>query len=106
MNNAITSRSSIFYKLGELGGIPLYIDSSKMWDDKEIICGKKSSFDYNYEIDKTVVSNSHSMAPKMISQLNYQIVINKNNFVNLHYVNEYNDKYVMINRDRKIDEIL
>jgi hypothetical protein len=46
------------------------------------------------------------MYPKMISQLNYEIVVNKNNFINLHYVNEYNPKYVQINRDKKIDEIL
>jgi len=103
------SNSNTFYKLGEIGGISVYIDAFKRWDDKTIICGKEDSFNYNYEIDEPVASNINTTSlsgPKFISQLNYQIVLNKNNFINLHYVNEYNAKYVQINRDRKLDELL
>ena len=100
------SNSNTFYKLGEIGGVSVYIDAYKKWDDKIIICGKKDSFNYNYEVDGSTISNNHSMAPKFITQLNYQIVLDKNNFINLHYVNEYNAKYVQINRDRKLDELL
>ena len=109
------SNSNTFYKLGEIGGISVYIDAFKQltavhrWDDKTIICGKEDSFNYNYEIDEPVASNINTTSlsvPKFISQLNYQIVLNKNNFINLHYVNEYNAKYVQINRDRKLDELL
>ena len=103
------SNSNTFYKLGEIGGISVYIDAFKRWDDKTIICGKKDSFNYNYEIDEPVASNITTTSlsgPKFISQLNYQIVLDKNNFINLHYVNEFNAKYVQINRDRKLDELL
>lgn len=103
------SNSNTFYKLGEIGGISVYIDAYKKWDDKIIICGKKDSFNYNYEVDEPVVSNINTTSlsgPKSISQLNYQIILVKNNFINLHYVNEYNAKYVQINRDRKLDELL
>lgn len=98
-----------FYKLGEIGGISVYIDAFKRWDNKTIICGKEDSFNYNYEIDEPVASNINTTSlsgPKFISQLNYQIILDKNNFINLHYVNEYNAKYVQINRDRKLDELL
>lgn len=106
-DNSLKMRNSnTFYKLGEIGGISVYIDAFKRWDDKIVICGKKDSFNYNCEIDEPIVSNSHSRAPKFVSQLNYQIVLDKNNFINLHYVNEYNPKYVQVNRDRKLDELL
>ncbi len=103
------SNSNTFYKLGEIGGVSVYIDAFKRWDDKTIICGKEDSFNYNYEIDEPVASNINTTSlsgPKFISQLNYQIILVKNNFINLHYVNEYNAKYVQINRDRKLDELL
>ena len=103
------SNSNTFYKLGEIGGVSVYIDAYKKWDDKIIICGKKDSFNYNYEVDEPVASNINTTSlsgPKFISQLNYQIILVKNNFINLHYVNEYNAKYVQINRDRKLDELL
>jgi len=103
------SNSNTFYKLGEIEGISVYIDAFKRWDDKTIICGKEDSFNYNYDIDEPVASNITTTSlsgPKFISQLNYQIVLDKNNFINLHYVNEFNAKYVQINRDRKLDELL
>ena len=103
------SNSNTFYKLGEIGGISVYIDAFKQWNDKTIICGKEDSFNYNYDIDEPVASNITTTSlsgPKFISQLNYQIVLDKNNFINLHYVNEFNAKYVQINRDRKLDELL
>lgn len=105
-NSLKMTMSNTFYKLGELGGIPVYIDAYKKWSDNEIICGRKGSFIYNYKVDEPKLSCNQTLAPKMISQLNYEISVNKNNFINLHYVNEYNAKYVQINRDRKIDEIL
>ena len=108
-NSLKVINSNTFYKLGEIGGVSVYIDAYKKWDDKIIICGRKDSFSYNYEIDEPVVSNvlnSPLVGPKFISQLNYQIVLDKNNFINLHYVNEYNAKYIQINRDKKIDELL
>ena len=105
-NSLKVSNSNTFYKAGEIEGISVYIDAFKRWDDKIVICGKKDSFNYNYEIDEPMVSNNHSIVPKFISQLNYQIVLDKNNFINLHYVNEYNPKYVQVNRDRKLDELL
>jgi hypothetical protein len=101
--------TNTFYKLGEIGGVSVYIDAYKKWNDKIIICGKKDSFNYNYEIDEPVASNINTTSfsgPKFISQLNHQIVLDKNNFINLHYVNEYNTKYVQINRDKKLDELL
>jgi len=108
-NSLKVINSNTFYKLGEIGGISVYIDAFKRWDDKTIICGKEDSFNYNYEIDEPVVSNINTTSlsgPKFISQLNYQIILDKNNFINLHYVNEYNPKYVQVNRDRKLDELL
>jgi len=108
-NSLKVINSNTFYKLGEIGGISVYIDAFKRFDDKIIICGKKDSFNYNYEIDEPVASdiNTTSLSgPKFISQLNYQIILDKNNFINLHYVDEYNAKYVQINRDRKLDELL
>jgi len=104
--NEVSLNSNTFYKLGEIGDISVYVDAFKFWDDKKIICGKKNSFYYNYEIDKPVFSNIHSLDPKFISQLNYQIVLNKSNFINLHFVNVYDPKYIQINRDRKLDELL
>jgi hypothetical protein len=103
------SNGNTFYKLGEIGGISVYIDAYKRWDDKTIICGKKDSFYYNYEIDVPTISNIYTNSfsgPKFGSQLNYEILLNKNNFINLHYVNEYNAKYVQFNRDKKLDELL
>jgi hypothetical protein len=99
-------RNSSFYHLGKLGNIDCYVNAYKRWDDKEIICGKKDSFNYNYSIGEIKENNQATFAPRLLLDLNYDFIIDKNNFINLHYVNEYNPKYVQVNRDRKLDELL
>lgn len=92
------------YHFGRLGNIDCHIDSYKKWNDKEIICGKKHSFIYNYELSN--IKEINDPFTKVQIDLSYDAVFNKTSFLNLHFVNEYNPKYVQVNRDRKIDEII
>ena len=95
-----------FYKLGKIGDISVYVDTIKKFDDKTIICGKSNSFKFNYKIDDPVVLVSDTFSKKFVSKLKYELILDKNRFINLHFVNEFNPKYVQINRDKKIDELL
>lgn len=96
-----------FYKLGKIGDTSVYVDTIKKFDDKIIICGKSNSFKFNYRIDAPVpIVQEQSLKTRITSTLNYGIILDKNRFINLHFVNEYNPKYVQINRDKKIDELL
>ena len=99
--------SNTFYHLGKLGNIDCYIDAFKKWSDKEIICGKRgNSFIYNYELGNRKEVNTASFAPRVVVDLDYDFIFNEDSFLNLHFVNEYNPKYVQVNRDRKLDELL
>jgi hypothetical protein len=46
------TRLVLFINWVRLGGIPVYIDAYKKWGDKEIICGRSGSFNYNYKVDE------------------------------------------------------
>lgn len=98
--------SNTFYHLGKLGNIDCYIHAYKKCDDKEVICGKKNCFNYNYRFDDIKEVNQTSMAPRMLIELYYDFILDTKKLVNLHFVNEYNPKYRQFNRDKKIDELL
>ena len=92
-----------FYQFGQLGNIDCYIDNFKKWDDNEIICMKKmNSFIYNYEFKKIDNNSSNTV----FGGLDYNFVFNEESFLNLHFVDEYNPKYVQFIRDKKIDSII
>ena len=82
-----------FYKLGKIGDISVYVDTIKKFDDKTIICGKSNSFKFNYKIDgPVVVVFENTLHKKFVSKLKYEIILDKNRFINLHFVNEFNAK--------------
>lgn len=100
------NNNDTFYHLGKLGKIDCYIDAFKRWNDKEIICGRNNSFHYNCLVGERKLVNSYTFAPKLVIDLDYDFIVNKDSFLKLHFVNEYNSKYVQINRDKKLDELL
>lgn len=98
--------NNTIYKIGKLGNIDCYIDAYKKYNDKEITCGKKESFIYNYKIDTMSKVTDVTFDPRMLVDLRYNFILKEESFLNLHFVNEYNPRYIQVLRDKKIDEIL
>ncbi len=105
-NKVSNGMNNIIYKIGKLGNIDCYIDAYKKYNDKEITCGKKESFIYNYKIDTMSKVTDVTFDPRMLVDLRYNFILKEESFLNLHFVNEYNPRYIQVLRDKKIDEIL
>lgn len=89
------------YHRGKIGHIDCYIDSQKEWNNKEIICGRKgNSFSYNYKFDVSETSDEIRLT------LRYNISLNKESFMKLHFLNEYDPKYKNFFRDKKLEDLL
>ena len=91
--------------IGHIGNITCFIDSLRKYDNKEIICGKSNSFNYNYNINLINVENQE-FADKLVMNMNFGVDIS-DNFTNLVLIDKSNiNKYKNIYRDIKIDELL
>lgn len=91
--------------IGSYQGIDCYTNSWEKWNSKIILCGRKDSLFYNYQIVEKI--QEHGLAEVINYTLLYTIKSAPDSFVKLHFVDEENyPEYIQWNRDKKIDEII
>lgn len=100
--------NEIIFYIGDLWNIKCYVNSFNSWTSKELICVKKNHFSYNLQVDvdKNIFYDTLNPMGKTILNVRYNITYDSTGFMLLHFVDEYNPKYVQFNRDNKINDIL
>ena len=91
--------------VGEVYNITCFVDSYKRYDDIEIICGRKKDFSYNYNIRSVFYAGESTFSPRVTLDMETNICLG-NSFTKLIFANKYDEKYKILNRDIKIDELL
>ena len=94
-------KSSVTH-LGKLSNIDCYMHNFKNYDNMEIICGKRSKFQFNYKLDDIV---KHSISGQTQLSMWYSFILDSGSFCNLNFVSEYHPKFTQINRERRLKEL-